>query len=65
MIADLTGGNPNVAYEVGLTHALGNDLLLITQDPAPIDLKNEQTIFYQADKLQALGSAVQRGAGSV
>ena len=57
VIADLTGGNPNVAYEVGLTHALGND--------PPIDLKNEQTIFYDADNLQALGSAVQRGAGSL
>jgi hypothetical protein len=45
VIADLTDGNPNVAYEIGLTHALGNDLLLLTQDPLPFDLKNEQTHF--------------------
>lgn len=63
VIADITGGNPNVAYEVGLTHALGNDLLLLTQDPLPFDLKNEQTIFYQQDRLEELIPAIHKGIG--
>ncbi len=65
VIADLTGSSQNVAYEVGLTHALGNDLLLLTQDPLPFDLKNEQTVFYRLDDLKKLKLAIQRGVGSV
>jgi hypothetical protein len=65
VIADLSGCNQNVAYEAGLTHALGNDLLLIAQNPPPIDLANEQTVLYRIDDLDRLRLAVQRGAGSV
>ena len=32
LIADRTGSNPNVLCEIGLAHALGKDLILITQD---------------------------------
>lgn len=64
VIADITGGTANVAYEVGLTHALGNDLLLLTQDPLPFDLKNEQTIFYKRDKLKELIPAIHKGMGA-
>jgi hypothetical protein len=47
MIADLSGSNPNVFYEVGLGVALGNDLVLITQDKEiPFDLRTHHTVFY-------------------
>ena len=34
IIADLTAGNPNVCYEVGLAHALGKRVFLVADDPA-------------------------------
>jgi hypothetical protein len=65
VIADLTNFNPNVFYEVGLTHSLGNDLLLLTQEEKnPFDLANEHTIFYSLRELEKLKKAIQRSAGS-
>jgi hypothetical protein len=48
LIADLTGKNPNVFYEVGLAHALGKDVILLTQDlkDVPFDLKSLRCIVY-------------------
>ena len=66
VIANLTSFNPNVFYEVGLTHAIGNDLLLITQEKnTPIDLKDEQTIFYQIDNLETLKRGIIKSIGSM
>jgi nucleoside 2-deoxyribosyltransferase len=36
VVADMTGRNPNVFYEVGYAHALGKIVLLLTQDAADI-----------------------------
>ena len=33
IIADLTRGNPNVCYELGLAHALGKRVFLVAEDP--------------------------------
>jgi hypothetical protein len=48
IIADLTGKNPNVFYEVGLAHALGKEVVLLTQsmDHVPFDLKALRCIVY-------------------
>ena len=48
IIADLTEKNPNVFYEVGLAHALGKDVVLLTQtmDDVPFDLKAQRCIVY-------------------
>jgi hypothetical protein len=49
IIADLTGKNPNVFYEVGIAHTLGKDVILITQsiDDVPFDLRYLRCIQYQ------------------
>jgi hypothetical protein len=31
IIADCTGRNPNVFYEIGISHTIGKDTILITQ----------------------------------
>jgi nucleoside 2-deoxyribosyltransferase len=48
VIADLTGKNPNVLYEVGLAHTLGKDVILITQNESdvPFDLRHLRFVKY-------------------
>jgi len=48
IVADMTGRNPNVFYEVGYAHALGKITLLLTQnaDDIPFDLKHRQHTVY-------------------
>src|SRR5258705_1107495 len=48
VVADMSGRNPNVFYEVGYAHALGKIVLLQTQtaDDIPFDLKHRQHTVY-------------------
>ena len=48
VIADMTGRNPNVFYEVGYAHALGKPTILLTQrtKDIPFDLKHFPHIVY-------------------
>jgi nucleoside 2-deoxyribosyltransferase len=48
ILADCTGRNPNVFYEIGLAHALGKPTILITQndDDVPFDLRHRRYIKY-------------------
>jgi len=48
IVADMTGRNPNVFYEVGYAHALDKIVLLVTQNPddVPFDLKHRQHTVY-------------------
>ena len=48
LIADCTHKNPNVFYEIGLAHALGRPVILITQDEGdvPFDLRHIRYIHY-------------------
>jgi hypothetical protein len=48
IVADMTGQNPNVFYEVGYAHALGKITILLTQDTMdiPFDFKHRPHIVY-------------------
>jgi hypothetical protein len=48
IVADLTGANPNVFYEVGLAHALKKRVVLLTQDVSevPFDLRSYRMVQY-------------------
>ena len=48
IVADMTGQNPNVFYEVGYAHAKGKLCILLTQraDDIPFDLKHHRHIVY-------------------
>jgi hypothetical protein len=48
LIADMTGRNPNVFYEVGYAHALGKRVILLTQrsEDIPFDLKHYPHLIY-------------------
>ena len=48
IVADLSGSNPNVFYELGVSHALTNKAVMISRDkPLPFDLGPYRVIFYE------------------
>jgi len=49
VIADLTGRNPNVLYELGLAHAIQKTVILLTQtmDDVPFDLRQLRVLAYR------------------
>jgi hypothetical protein len=50
IIADLTGRNPDVFYELGYAHAVHKNTILITQsiEDVPFDLRHRQMVEYSA-----------------
>jgi hypothetical protein len=63
VICDCTGRNPNVFYEAGIAHALGREVILITQSELdiPFDLRHLRYIRYlnNSEGRTALTSALQ------
>lgn len=51
IIAELTGKNPNVFYEIGLAHAIGKPIILLTrnENDVPFDLKSLRYRYYNVD----------------
>lgn len=51
VIAELTGRNSNVFYELGLAHAIGKPVIIITrsEDDVPFDLKGLRYVYYNVD----------------
>ena len=51
LLADLSGKNPNVFYELGLAHAIGKPVVLISNsiDDVPFDLRALRIIIYDKE----------------
>jgi hypothetical protein len=49
LVAELTGRNPNVLYELGLAHALHKPVVLISsnEDDVPFDIRHVRVIYYE------------------
>jgi hypothetical protein len=49
VVADLTGKNPNVFYELGIAHTLGKPVIILTQSMefVPFDLRHLRCIVYE------------------
>jgi hypothetical protein len=57
VVADVTGSNANVFYEIGLAHALGKEVIILTQDAsAPFDIRASRRIYYSLSDLGSLGN---------
>jgi hypothetical protein len=65
VIADMSGKNPNVFYEVGYAHAKGKRCILLTNDATdiPFDLKHHRHIVYK--NISELQIALKRDIGSI
>lgn len=56
VIADLTGGNPNVFYELAVRHAIRKPYIQIAQSqvPLPFDVASSRTILFSVDDLNSV-----------
>lgn len=52
IVADLTGRNPNVFYELGISHTVGRDVIILAQNEkdVPFDIQGLQHIKYSIDE---------------
>ncbi|GLR77196.1 hypothetical protein [Aliivibrio sifiae] len=52
IIANLSGRNPNVFYELGIAHALGKPVLLMSEtlDGLPFDIQNQRILTFNSEK---------------
>jgi hypothetical protein len=62
LIADVTGMNPNVSYELGIAHGLNKPVILISQslDGLPFDYKAYRTVLYNLQDGQDLQKKIHR-----
>jgi len=62
IIANITGRNPNVMYELGVAHALGKPTIIISKNftEIPFDLNNKRIILFEneTDLLEKLESSI-------
>jgi hypothetical protein len=66
VVADITGRNPNVFYEIGLAHALGKEVILISQDStAPFDIRSSRLITYDSTDLESLKTKLVAAFGAI
>ena len=56
-VADVTGANPNVYYELGIRHAFGLPVVLITEESLPFDIVQERAIFFDHANLKTVAKA--------
>lgn len=62
IVADATGRNANVLYEVGLAHALSKPVVVLAQDLAdlPFDIRHRRVIVYDRNHLATLRGPLSR-----
>jgi hypothetical protein len=62
VIADLTGKNPNVFYELGIAHSIGKKAILLAQsiEDVPFDVRDRRVLLYSTrfDGIQPLREAL-------
>ncbi len=69
-IADLTGNNPNVMYEIAYAHSLGKLVIIITQDSTtdvPFDIRHHRIIHYSSTEAgyESLRDDLQKSIDSI
>lgn len=67
IVADTTGKNPNVFYEIGYAHALGKKVILMVQDTQdiPFDISGLRHIQYKPNALNALSADLRATASAL
>lgn len=57
VVANISGRNPNVFYELGIAHALGKPVILIAhkESEVPFDVQSKPIVFYRNEEELAEG----------
>ncbi|MBA1195557.1 hypothetical protein G7011_00320 [Pseudomonas plecoglossicida] len=52
VVANISGRNPNVFYELGIAHALGKQVILLAQSESqvPFDVQSKPIVFYRNNR---------------
>ena len=61
IIADITGKNANVFYELGYSHAIGKNTILIAQCPEDVPFDRRSSIFEldcSGNRLESLSETI-------
>jgi hypothetical protein len=65
VLADVTGANPNVMYELGQAHARGIDPLLFYRRGTPTpDMRNELPFYLSEQKIEVCDESAEEGSAS-
>jgi hypothetical protein len=67
IIADLSGANPNVTYEVGLADVLGKQIILLAQNTTdiPFDFTGKRLLTYHLDRIYDLQDELTKRIGEL
>ncbi|MEA2175774.1 MAG: hypothetical protein QOD00_3366 [Blastocatellia bacterium] len=67
IIADVTGRNPNVFYELGVCHTLGKEVIVLTQNcnDVPFDIRHRRFLEYDETKLHTLKTKLEKTVKNV
>jgi hypothetical protein len=62
VVADVTGRNPNVFYELGVCHTLGKECVVVTQSDqdVPFDIRHRRYLKYKPAKPTVLRTNLER-----
>lgn len=63
VIADCSGHNPNVFYELGIAHTLGKQVVIIhcgTEPDVPTDIQAYERLMYGFDDHEAFGEKIRK-----
>jgi hypothetical protein len=67
VVADVSGRNTNVFYELGMAHTLGKPVIMLAQSESdvPIDLKTRRWLPYDPEQTDALAAALRQSINQV
>ena len=67
IVADISGNNPNVFYELGLAHALGKEVVITAQgaERPPFDVSTARLLRYELHDLSSLEVELRKAFASV
>jgi len=67
VVAEISDENPNVFYELGFAHALGKEVILLSQNVLnrPFDISTARLLHYRVDDLPLLGKRLKHAFAQI